>query len=125
MIRKSLEHNVTGIMTKSVVDRFEAVDVTKNDPEWEAMTRRAAQLTASPFFDGAAIGQSRKRIGTSGFLELESLDGEFAVQINDAATDTDASQHFAWIEGLGEVVVGAGFQGFDYVPFLSVAGHDD
>src|SRR5579864_5222025 len=63
--RESLEDGITGFVTEGVVDRFEVIEVSHDDPKIKTVPVRSTDLTHGPIFNGAAVRQAGERIGES------------------------------------------------------------
>jgi hypothetical protein len=123
---EAFEDDVAGVVTVAVVDFLEGVEIGLDDPHGKAVAGGAAELAVGPVFDGAAIREIGHRIGVREGFEETIFCVDFAMEINGAATNADSREQLARIEGLGEVIVGAGSEAFYHVVFFGFcAEHDD
>ena len=80
------------------------------------------------FFGGEVHGAAGDADGVRGGIDdkIADLDGAVAGALGSAAEmSTDAGKEFLDVEGLGDVVVGSGIEGFDLGVFLIADGEDD
>src|SRR5215470_3688935 len=64
-----------------------------------------------------AVGKPGKYIGVRHFFQLRALVFKSAVQIDNAAAHSNARQHFAGVEWLHQIIVGAGFESLTTLAF--------
>src|ERR1700674_1298270 len=66
---ESFQNFITRIMPVGVVDGFKLIQISLHDAKMEVVPDRATQLPGAPLLDGAAVGETGKRIRKRQLLE--------------------------------------------------------
>jgi hypothetical protein len=105
-----------------IVDQLEVVEIEHDDAQRFALAAGAIDLVREEFEDGRAVPTLGQ--GIAGGLLAQRLAhlNQLGLQVDDAAAGAQAHFHFGVVEGLDEVVVGAGAHALDQVPALGLGG---
>src|SRR5580698_10656762 len=109
-IGKSLQHDVSALVSVTVVHEFEVIQIRQYDPEGKSMPGSAFQHASAPLIQSAAVGKAGKRIGERQLPELPIFLLDLPVKFNHAPPDSDPGQQFSAVKWLREIVIGAGGQ---------------
>ncbi len=102
-------------MSLRVVDRFEPVQVYHQHGNRAAVARGPREFVVQLFQNAGAVEQSGEAIVRSLFSERFARLQEFLLQVENPAPGANAHAQFVGIEGLGQIIVGAGVHAFDQI----------
>ncbi len=109
-------------MSVGIVDGLEAVQVAQRDAERLALAPRPRHLGLQDLDDRAPVPELREGVVRRLMTKRRLSGQQIAVQVENTASGAEAHLELVGVEGLGDVVVGAGLQAFDEILPVAARG---
>lgn len=119
------ENGVAGQMTKTVVDGLELVQVADHHRHGRFLAFGAAEFAGEHLKNGSAVEKVRERVVRGLFAQGLAGGHKFGLKVDHTAPGAKAHLEFGGVEGLCEIVVGAGVHALDEVVFEALRGEQD